>query len=119
MTIPPLLADRDLEFADWGTPVVLQRVTQSYSAESAAIVETIESFDVVAIVGSSASEGVPQAGGQLRSVELAVRIKAEAFPASTAAVTWRLVYQGETFDVVDQSLSACGLVRELVCRKVG
>ncbi len=114
-----LVADREREFLDWGEPVTLRRVVQSFDPASQTIDSAIEEFPVTAILGSLATRGIEDAGGQARCLDLIARMRSEEFPASPAGTVWRLVHLGAEFDVVEQAVSGCGLVRELICRKVG
>jgi hypothetical protein len=113
-----LAEDRDRIFDDWGEPVTLRQVTQSFVPETQQIAEDVVESMLTGIVGTSPTQPVPDSRGHAHTIDLVVRVKSEEFPAAEGDISYRIVSNGTEYDVISQSQPAGLAVRDLVCRRI-
>lgn len=97
-------------FADWGIPVMLQRVTASASPATGNIAETITEYLVTALV--SPRQVQPTAGTSLQHATSTLQfiMQTSDLPEGLALSTSRIVHNGTTYSVVGSENSGNGLV---------
>ena len=111
------VADRDQCFADWGVPIVLREVAQSYEPESGALDESYVDHAITAIVGAASNESQAGTAGQHAQRELRFLIRAEDLPSGVEPRSARIVYQGVEYRIESNSISATGAIFALQGRR--
>ncbi len=110
-------ADRDQCFADWGVPVVLREVTQTYDPETGALAETYVDHATTAIVGRAQIDSQPGTAGQHAARELRFLIRSDDLPSGVEPRSARVVYQGVEYRIKSNSMSATGGILALNGRR--
>ena len=110
-------ADRDQCFADWGVPVVLREVTQTYDPETGALAETYVDHAITAIVGRAQIDLQPGAAGQHAARELRFLIRSDDLPSGVEPRMARVVYEGVEYRIESNSVSATGGILALNGRR--
>lgn len=100
--------DRDQCFADWGVPVVLREVTQTYDPETGALGEVYVDHEITAIVGVGRTELQAGTAGHHARRELRFLIRAEDLPSGVEPRTARVVHEGVEYRIESNSVSATG-----------
>jgi hypothetical protein len=117
MTIPSslLTADRDQQFADWGTPVTFRRITQTYDPQTQQIAEEIADTTITAIVGSAPFHPTPNTAAQHQTGDLHLQIKAEDLP--NASPVNRIIHNDLEYNLLAITRSPASLTIHLHCRR--
>lgn len=111
-------ADRDQCLADWGVPIVLREVTQSYEPEAGEIAETYTDHALTALVQAvemSASRG---SAGQHAADECVFLVRREDVAEELALRTARVLFAEIEYGVELVNQSADGGMLVLHCRRV-
>ncbi len=99
-------AVRELALLDWGTPLVLQVVEQTYDPQTQAVVEEITETELVAIAGPAEAQPAAGTGGQHQTELRTFLIAVEDWPTVASSALRRLKAGDVLYDVLETKQSA-------------
>jgi len=111
------VADRDQFFADWGVPIVLREVAQSYEPESGVLDESYVDHAITAIVGAASNEAQAGTAGQHALQDVRFLIRSDDLPSGVEPRSTRVLYQGVEYRIESNTISATGQILALHGRK--
>lgn len=98
------------QFADWGRPVVVRRVTQTGSAATGDIVETTNDLVMTAVVRDRSQTPTGRTASQHGTVECEFLFRVDELPSGMTWTTSRIVADGREYSSIGTNVSADGLV---------
>lgn len=101
-----LPAVRELAFLDWGTPIVLQVVEQTYDPQTQTVAEVVTETELVAIAGPAEAQPAAGTGGQHLTQQGTFLIAAEDWPTVTTAAVRRLKVGDVVYELLETNQSA-------------
>ena len=91
--------DRDRGFADWGTQVVLRRVSQSFDPQTGLLTEMYDDRAVLAIVGDAALGAIGQTAGHGNQFSQMFLVRSEDLESDVNPRMLRVVEGGREYRV--------------------
>lgn len=110
--------DRDRGFTDWGTTVVLRRVTQSFDPETGVLTETYDDRSVTAIAGEAGLSAVAGTAGHAGRFAQMFLVRREDVAEESELRGLRVVFVGEEYRIDDVESWSQAHVVLLKCQRV-
>jgi hypothetical protein len=110
--------DRDRGFADWGTQVVLRRVSQSFDPQTGLLTEAFDDRQVLVIVGDAALSAIGQTAGHGNQFSQMFLARGEDIEADENPRMLRVMHGGREYRVEEVEGWPHGRMTLLRCNSV-
>jgi len=112
------LEDRDRLFADWGVPMTLRIIEQTYDPARMVTTSDISSLLLRGLVEKLPDQVTAGSGGVFLKREICVTLKNEDLPDGEVHLTQRIAYDGREYGIQKGEKSVDGGVTRLECREI-